>query len=100
MEIEPIDLNQDIDNPLTKYADEQRNKLVPKNEYKKTAFEYSSKNKNALADGDDKGRGTGIFLDIKNEKAGTSTDIMERKNGIKINKWKETNPYPNFIKKK
>jgi hypothetical protein len=99
MEIEPIDLSQEIDNPLSKYADEQRTKLVPKNEYKKTAFEYSSVNRNAIADGDDKGRGTGVFLDVLNKKVGTNIDVNERKNEIKINKWKDTNPYPDFLGK-
>ena len=30
MEIEPVDLSQNIENDLSKYADEQRKKLVPK----------------------------------------------------------------------
>jgi hypothetical protein len=99
MEIEPVDLSQNIENDLSKYADEQRKKLVPKNEYKQKAFEYSSVNKNAVADGDGKGRGTGIFLDVLSDKPGTNLDINERKNEIKINKWKNVNPYPDFLGK-
>ena len=48
---------------------------------------------NALADGDDEGRGTGKFLDIHNFGAGTSTDINERTDDIKINKYNDKNPY-------
>jgi hypothetical protein len=91
-----IDLSQNIDNDLTKIAEEQRAKLLPKNEYKDDAFEYSSTNPNALADGDSKGRGNGVFLDTLSPNIGTKEDIVERKNGFKINKWKKTNPYPNF----
>jgi hypothetical protein len=96
MEIEPVDLSQNIENNLSKYAEEQRTKLVPKNEYKQKAFEYSSVNRNAIADGDGKGRGTGVFLDIYSDKPGTNIDLKERKDGIKINKWKSTYEYPDF----
>ena len=47
-------------------------------------------------DGDELGRGTGIFLDVYNQQAGTSTDVVERKNEIKINKFNSVKPYPNF----
>ena len=50
----------------------------------------------AIADGDDKGRGTGVFLDVYNESAGTNEDLVERKNEIKINKFNSSRPYPNF----
>ena len=30
---------------------------------------------------------------------GTNLDINERKNEIKINKWKNVNPYPDFLGK-
>ena len=91
-----IDLSQNIDNNLTKYAEEQRAKLLPKNEYKDTAFEYSQTNPNAIGDGDAKGRGNGVFLDTVSPNIGTKEDVVERKNGLKINKWKSTNQYPDF----
>lgn len=91
-----IDLSQDVPNKLTEYANIERAKLLPRNEYKLGAFEYSTTNPNALADGDSQGRGTGVFLDVLNEKAGTSEDIIERKNMIKINKFNKSNTYPDF----
>jgi len=39
------------------------------------------------------GRGTGTFLDVYNENAGTSTDVFERKDEIKINKYNSKQPY-------
>ena len=47
-------------------------------------------------DGDAKGRGTGVFLDVYNQSAGDATDLVERKNEIKINKFNSSKPYPNF----
>jgi len=91
-----IDLSQNIDNNLSKFAEEQRAKLVPKNEYKNKSFEYSQTNPNALGDGDSKGRGNGVFLDTISPNIGTKEDIIERKNEIKINKWKSTYVYPDF----
>lgn len=87
--LEPLDYSQP-NNLLTQYADLERKKLIPKNDYKQT-FEYSSTNPNALSDGDPKGRGTGVFLDSVN--GGTSVDIIERKAEIVINKYKQDNPY-------
>lgn len=91
-----VDLSQDIPNKLTEYANAERTKLFTKNEYKDEVFEYSSTNPNALADGDSEGKGTGVFLDVHNDKAGSLEDNNERKNTIKINKWKKTNTYPDF----
>lgn len=88
--LEPMDYSQP-NNLLTKYADQERKKLIPKNDYK-TENQYSSTNKDALSDGDDKGRGTGVFLDTAN--GGTKTDVLERKSEIVINKYKADNPYP------
>jgi hypothetical protein len=42
------------------------------------------------------GRGTGVFLDVYNDGAGTITDVSERKNEIKINRFNKFNTYPNF----
>ncbi len=58
--------------------------------------EYSVVNKDALADGDSRGRGTGVFLDVYNTNAGTVNDIAERKDDIKINKFNQSKTYPDF----
>jgi hypothetical protein len=91
-----IDLSQNIENNLSKIAEEQRAKLLPKNEYKDKTFEYSQTNPNAIGDGDSKGRGTGVFLDVYTANIGTQEDVIERKNELKINKWKINNNYPDF----
>ena len=91
-----LDLSQDVPNALTAIADQERAKLIPKNDYNKVGNEYSSVNRDAVADGDNKGRGTGVFLDVYNDTAGTSVDIFERKDDIKINKYNKFKTYPNF----
>jgi hypothetical protein len=92
---EPIDLSQTEDNALSEIAEQERKKLFPKNNYN-TKNLYSSTNKDALADGDTLGRGTGNFLDVYNNNAGTITDITERKDDIKINKYNQSKTYPDF----
>ena len=91
-----IDLSQDIPNQLTAIADAERDKLIPKNDYNAVGNEYSSTNRDAVADGDSMGRGTGSFLDVYNVNAGTITDVVERKNEIKINKFNSSKTYPDF----
>jgi hypothetical protein len=91
-----IDLSQNVENNLSAIAEMERAKLIPKNDYNSAGNEYSSVNRDALADGDDLGRGTGVFLDVYNNSAVTSVDIVERKNEIKINKFNSSNTYPNF----
>jgi hypothetical protein len=91
-----IDLSQDVPNALTAIADAERAKLIPKNDFNAVGNEYSSVNRDAVADGDSMGRGTGSFLDVYNVNAGTSDDILERKNEIKINKFNSSKIYPNF----
>jgi hypothetical protein len=91
-----IDLSQNEPNALTAIADAERAKLIPKNDYNAVGNEYSSVNRDAVADGDSMGRGTGTFLDVYNVNAGTSDDVMERKNEIKINKYNSSKTYPNF----
>ncbi len=91
-----VDLSQNVNNQLTAIADMERAKLIPKNDYNEAGNEYSSVNRDAVADGDSMGRGTGSFLDVYNVNAGTSIDILERKNEIKINKFNSSNVYPNF----
>jgi hypothetical protein len=91
-----IDLSQNIPNSLTAYADQERSKLIPRNDYNSIGNEYSAVNKDAIADGDGLGRGTGVFLDVYNAQAGTIDDVLERKNEIKINKFNSSQTYPNF----
>ena len=91
-----IDLSQNIPNQLTAIADVERSKLIPRNDYNAVGNEYSSVNRDAVADGDSMGRGTGNFLDVYNVNAGTITDVIERKNEIKINKFNSSKPYPDF----
>ena len=91
-----VDLSQNIPNTLTAVADQERTKLIPKNDYNQVGNEYSAVNKDAIADGDARGRGTGTFLDVYNTNAGTVNDITERKEDIKINKFNSSKTYPNF----
>lgn len=91
-----VDLSQNIPNALTAYADAERAKLIPKNDYNAVGNEYSSVNRDAIADGDSMGRGTGTFLDVYNINAGTIVDVTERKNEIKINKFNSSKRYPDF----
>lgn len=96
MQLEPINIEQTENNDLTKISQGERSKLIPKNDFQKNANEYSATNKDAMADGDEYGKGTGIFLDVYNEAAGALTDNVERKNNIKINEYNSKNVYPNF----
>lgn len=91
-----IDLSQDIPNTLTAIADAERAKLIPKNDYNAVGNEYSSVNRDAIADGDSMGRGTGTYLDVYNVNAGTIVDLSERKNTIKVNKFNSSKTYPDF----
>ena len=91
-----VDLNQTEPNTLSSIAELERGKLIPKNNYNKSVNEYSSVNKDAMADGDSKGRGTGIFLDVYNSTAGTIEDVSERKSEVKINQYSAVKTYPNF----
>jgi len=92
---EPIDISQSEENLLSDIAEQERKKLFPRNDYN-TKNQYSATNKDALADGDELGRGTGNFLDVYNNNAGTIIDITERKNEIKINKFNQNKTYPDF----
>jgi hypothetical protein len=91
-----IDLSQDIPNALTAAAEVERSKLIPKNDFNAVGNEYSVVNRDAIADGDSMGRGTGVFLDVYNTNAGTIEDVTQRKNEIKINKFNSSKVYPNF----
>ena len=89
--LEPLSFSQP-DNELSRIAQAERAKLFPKNDYY-TNNQYSSVNPDALANGDEKGRGTGIFLDVYNQNVGTRTDILERKTEIKVNEYQPNKPY-------
>jgi hypothetical protein len=91
----PIDLSQNIQNQLTAVAEQERAKLFPKNDYN-IANQYSSTNKDAMADGDEQGKGTGVFLDVYNQQAGSLTDTVERKSEIKVNRYNQSKTYPDF----
>jgi hypothetical protein len=56
---------------LTKIAEAQRNALLAKNDYN-TSKEYSAVNKDALSDGDEKGKGE------LNGSIGSATDRAEK----------------------
>jgi hypothetical protein len=86
---ERLDFSQPM-NELGMIGEQQRNKLFPKNDYK-AVNPYSSTNKNAISDGDEFGKGTGVFLDTAN--GGSSIDNIERINEIKINEYQKNKPY-------
>jgi len=90
--IEPLNFEQP-ENDLSKIAEMQRALLFPKNDFKKTANEYSSVNPDALANGDRDGKGTGNFLDVYNQQAGAIQDIQERNAELVINEYKPNSPY-------
>ena len=92
---EPIDLAQTENNALSQIAEQERKKLFPRNNYN-TANKYSSVNPDALATGDEQGKGTGGDLDVYNQIAGNNVDNVERKNEIKINKFNQNKTYPDF----
>ena len=78
------------ENEMSAIDDEQRKRLFPKNDYKETN-KYSAVNKDAVSDGDEFGKGTGVFLDTSN--GGSSIDNIERINEIKINEYQKEKPY-------
>jgi hypothetical protein len=88
---EPLDFSQPA-NELSAIAEAQRAKLFPRNNFKKDN-PYSSVNPDAIADGDDQGKGTGAFLDVYNTSAGAIQDVMERKTQIVVNEYKADKPY-------
>lgn len=94
-QLEPIDLAQTENNSLSAVAEQERKKLFPKNNYN-TSNLYSATNPDALATGDELGKGTGGDLDVYNNLAGSSVDNVERKNEIKINKFNQNKTYPDF----
>jgi hypothetical protein len=91
----PIDLAQTENNALTAIAEQERKKLFPKNDYNLGNL-YSSTSPDALATGDEKGKGTGGDLDVYNQIAGNNVDNFERINEVKINKFNSQKTYPDF----
>lgn len=89
--LEPLNFSQPA-NELSEIADAQRRMLLPKNDFKNTK-QYSSTSPEAMADGDDYGKGTGSFLDVYNQGAGAIQDIIERKSELVINEYQESKPY-------
>ena len=92
MQTERLDFSQPM-NELGMVGEEQRKRLIPKNDYKQKAFEYSSVNPNAIADGDTQGKGTGGDLDVYNQNAGAIQDILERKAETVVNEFQPNKPY-------
>lgn len=90
-QIEPLNFEQPK-NELSAIADAERAKLFPKNDFK-TTNQYSSVNPDALADGDEQGKGTGEFLDVYNQSAGAIQDILERKAETVLNEYQPNKPY-------
>ena len=86
---ERLDFSQPM-NELGMVGEEQRKRLIPKNDYKPTNA-YSATNKDAISDGYEQGKGTGVFLDTAN--GGSSIDVLERINEIKINEYQKNKPY-------
>jgi hypothetical protein len=92
MEQLPLDFSQPA-NRLTAIAEIERKKNLVKNDFIQQGNEYSSTNPDAVGDGDAIGRGTGSFLDVYNDGAGTSIDVFERKMNIKFNAYQPNKPY-------
>ena len=88
---EPLNFEQPK-NELSQIADIERSKLFPKNDYK-TGNQYSSVNPDALADGDTRGKGTGDYLDVYNQGAGASQDILGRTSNVVKNEYNSVKPY-------
>jgi hypothetical protein len=86
---EPLDFNQP-DNKLTQVAKQIRTQQLVKNDYG-IDNQFGATNPDAVSDGDAFGKGTGIFLDTS--AGGSSVDIAERINNIKINAFSFDKPY-------
>ena len=71
-------------------AEKERQSLLTRNSYLEKNG-YGVTHHNALSDGDEKGKGTGSFLDTTN--GGSSIDNIERINEIKINEYQKDKPY-------
>lgn len=65
---------------------ELEGKLIPINEYKPSSSEYGESHKNAVSDGDEKGKGEAMTI-------GSKTDIQSRTKLIVMNQFNENNEY-------
>jgi hypothetical protein len=74
---------------LTKIAEAQRNALLAKNDYN-TSKEYSAVSKDALSDGDEKGKGE------LNGAIGSATDKIEKTKLVVKNTFTPNNQYEKF----
>jgi hypothetical protein len=86
---------------LTELGKKFRNQNLVKNVYPVSDSEgYSPNHPNAMGDGDDKGRGSAIYLDVFGQDIGTRTDIYGngeantgRLNNLKTNQYGKKNEY-------
>lgn len=75
--------------PIEKVSEQYRSELTNKNIYN-TAKNYNSNHKNALSDGDEKGKGE------FNGSVGSRTDISNRNELINKNSYSNKKSYPDF----
>tara|TARA_Y100001938_G_scaffold144958_1_gene220645 strand:- start:473 stop:811 length:339 start_codon:yes stop_codon:yes gene_type:complete len=85
---------------LTKSSEKYRKQMLIKNIYSEGEAGYSANHSNALADGDDKGKGNGKYLDVFSNDIGSKSDIMGtsevntgRNNNLKVNQYGKDNEY-------
>ena len=71
---------------LEKLAEKYRTEHIARNAYNGTDL-YGTTNKNALSDGDEKGKGE------NNGSVGSKTDILIRNESLASNRFKENNRY-------
>ena len=81
------------ENALSAIGAAERQKLFPRNDYSPESSQYSATSPDAMSTGDEQCRCNGNFLDVYNNNAGTKTDIAERQEDIKINKYNQFKPY-------
>mgnify|MGYP003636551308 CR=1 FL=1 len=78
---------------LSEFAQNERDKLFPKNIYSPKSDKYGPQHPHALSDGDNKGRGTAVFLGVRDPDTGTQIDILTRKDNVKTNAYNSGNGY-------
>lgn len=87
-----LDLSQPK-NSLSSIAEAERKKLYARNDFAPDKNLYSSTNPDAMATGDEQGKGTGRYLDVYDSSAGNITDVAERKSEIVTNFYQPDKPY-------
>ena len=90
-----LDLSQPK-NSLSSIAEAERKKLYARNDFAPDKNLYSSTNPDAMATGDEQGKGTGGDLDVYNQAAGGRTDNLERTREVVINRYNSHQTYPDF----